>query len=91
MLSRVGWFAGLPEKKSRGRVTRRNFLDRACFNWKGRSFITVPVVQLVRCRMVNARTGGGLSLLKGRAFSTPAGAEKIKGVASDNGLMPEES
>jgi hypothetical protein len=29
-------------------------------------------------RMVNARTGGGLSLLKGRAFSTPAAPKKLR-------------
>ena len=29
-------------------------------------------------RTVNARTGGGLSLLKGRAFSTPAAPKKSR-------------
>ena len=41
--------------------------------------------------MVNARAGGGLSLLKGRAFSTPAAPKKLRAPAALRVLMSEES
>ena len=71
-------------KKSRGRE-HRDFFGCVGFNqvfnvtedaediW----LLTAFIKRALR-RMVNARTGGGLSLLKGRAFSTPAAPKKSR-------------
>ena len=42
-------------------------------------------------RMVNARTGGGLSLLKGRVFSTPAAPKKLRTPGALRVLIQKES
>ena len=39
-------------------------------------YLMTAFIKSVLRRTVNARTGGGLSLLKGRAFSTPAAPKK---------------